>query len=362
MSGWYHSHMDMDTPAAPASSAPAAPRAPAPRRHGLALLLSSLALLGAGYAVWRAIAFERVSGGIEANAAATRAELEALNRRIDQSNRDRDALRQRLDDAAGVNKALREEVLGVSERARVLEDAVANLAEKRLSGHDGVLLDEAELLLMLGQDRYALFRDTAAAAMAFRHADAALAAVNDPAFTGVRETVAVEAKALETQPLPAASGGIAELERLRAQLDVLALARDASVPATEDDSRLWRVLGRFVRISHDTATPLGTRDRGMARMLITLDLRNAEAALLARDMESYRAALQRARGAFAATFDAQAEATRSALATLDRLGNIAPPPAPIELGAALKELRNLRATHSLGRNATHDFEQKAGAQ
>ncbi len=354
--------MDMDTPAATASSAPAAPRASAPRRYGFTLLLTSLALLGAGDAVWRTIAFERVSGGIEANTAAVRAELEALNRRVDQSNRDREALRQRLDDASGVNKALREEVLGVSERARVLEDAVANLAERRLSGHDGVLLDEAELLLMLGQDRYALFRDAAAAALAFHHADAALAAVDDPAFTGVRETVAVETKALEAQPLPGASGGIAELERLRAQLDSLVLAHEAIAPATDNDSRLWRVLGRFVRISHDPATPLGTRDRGLARNLITLDLRNAEAALLARDMDGYRAALQRARGAFAATFDGQAEATKSALAALDRLGNIEPPPAPIELGAALKELRNLRATHSLGRSGAHENVQKAGAQ
>lgn len=354
--------MDMDTPAASASSAPAAPRTGAPRRHGFALLLSTLALLGAGYAVWRAFAFDQFSGGIQANTAAVRSELEALNRRIDQNNRDRDALRQRLDDATGVNKALREEVLGVSERARVLEDAVANLAEKRLSGHDGVLLDEAELLLMLGQDRYSLFRDAAAAALAFHHADAALAAVDDPAFTGVRETVAVETKALEAQPLPGASSGIAELERLRGQLDTLVLAQQAGAPSADDDSRLWRVLGRFVRISHDSSTPMGTRDRGLARNLITLDLRAAEAALLARDMDAYRAALHRARGAFAVTFDAQAEATKGVLAALDRLGSIEPPPAPIELGAALKELRNLRATHTLGRGGAHDAAPKAGAQ
>jgi uroporphyrin-3 C-methyltransferase len=341
--------MDMPEPLAPAPApAPAAVVPPRSRRGApvFAVVLALAALGAAGYAAWRTTALERDSSGALAAATATRTEIDALNRRVDQANRDREILRQRLDDIDAVNKSLREELLGMGERARVLEDAVANLAEKRLSGHDSLLLDEAEMLLRLGQERYDLFRDAAQARQAYALADEALSAVDDPAFATVRETVAVESKALAAQRDVAAGAGVAELERLRSGLEALPLRRAGDAKADENPSRLWQLLGRFVRISHAAAgTPDG--DRGLARALVSLDLRGAEAALLARDMPTYRAALQRARGLAQASFDAETPAARELLDALQRLGSESALPPPADLGAALRELRNLRSTHRL---------------
>ena len=64
---------------------------------------------------------------------------------------ERRALRDRLRDADDVNRGMREELLGQNERLRNLEDAVAKLSEKSLSGHDAMLLDEAEIAAAHGQ-------------------------------------------------------------------------------------------------------------------------------------------------------------------------------------------------------------------
>src|SRR3982750_1617255 len=123
-------------PSPVAERAPAAPEPPslrAPRRGGaLALLIALIALVLAGFAVWRVIAIERGQGNAQA---ALRNELDArtadIARSGDQRKRDLDALRSRIADTDTVNKGVREELLALGERSRHLEDAVANLAEQR---------------------------------------------------------------------------------------------------------------------------------------------------------------------------------------------------------------------------------------
>ena len=83
---------------------------------------------------WLAGAARRYAGGHAGHASVTNAPASS----------------KRLGDAAAVNRSLREELLGQSERTRNLEDAVAKLAEKSLSGHDAMLLDETESLLRMG--------------------------------------------------------------------------------------------------------------------------------------------------------------------------------------------------------------------
>jgi uroporphyrin-3 C-methyltransferase len=70
--------------------------------------------------------------------------------------------------------------------------------------------------------------------------------------------------------------------------------------------------------------------------------------LLARDTARYRAAIAQAQAELKLDFDAGADPVKSAQGTLERLGKAElAPPAPSQLGAALRELRNLRATHAL---------------
>lgn len=349
--------MDMDTPAsaAPASSPepvtpPRSSPPPAPRQTlaGLALVAALLGLGLAAVAWWQAASESRSGSAVATELALARTDIDGLRRQVEQEKRERDQLRQRLGDAEGVNKTLREEVLGVSERARVLEDAIANLADKRLSGHDALLLNEAEMVLLLAQQRFELFHDAAAALRAYRIADGALAALQDPVYATARETLAVELRSLEQLNQPSQAAALAELGALRQQTAQLPLAAALVKPGNDADSRLWRALGQFVRISRNGSGGVAVADPALSRNFVGLELRSAELALLERDAAALKAALARAQQQLQDGFDTGDSAVTSALAALEKLQQVTAERAPEPvLGATLKELRNLRATRGL---------------
>ena len=336
------------SPAAGREIAPRAPeRTPAgSRRGGLAWLAALAAVLLAVVALWRVYALEHGTAARQAAAFDDlAARVETLSRTLDQRKRDFDGLRGRLADADEVNKSVREELLGLAERSRHLEDAVANLSEQRLSGRDALALNEAEFLLQQAQERLALFQDAPAATAAYRLADSALAATEDPVFASVRQTIGAERQALEAAKPAETAATLAALAHLR---DALAtLPQHAAVaPSTTQPSRWQGFIDQFVRISHSEGDDaFASHDVALTRSLLALDLRSAEAALLARDADGYKAALVRVRAGVGRSFDAGASA--ATLAEIDRLAAMPLAPALPELGSALKELRNLRATRAL---------------
>ena len=364
--------MSDDLPILPAATAdetpPRASPPPRPERAarsggaGVAWLIALIALAAAGFAAWRVHVLEQGQSG---EAAALRNELDARAtdpaRAADQRKRDLDTLRTRIADADGVNKSLREEVLGIGERSRHLEDAVANLAEQRLSGRDALAMNEAEFLLQQAQQRLALFHDMQAAMTAYHLADSALAAAEDPVFAPVRQTIGAELAAMGASKSMQTDAALAALERLRTDLPKLAHQPSAQ-PAAAAPSRWQAFLAQFVRVSHDgEAGAIAPRELEITRALSAMDLRAAEAAVLARDDTAYKAALARARAGVSASFDANADATKAALAEIDRLSATPLAPDVPELGSALKELRNLRATRALSQPKRNETAPPASA-
>ena len=323
---------------------PAAPRAARTGTGALAILVALVALILAGVATWRIVMLERGQGDA---ASALREDvgrrLQDADRTADQRKRDLDSMRARLADTDTVNKGVREELLALGERSRHLEDAVANLAEQRLTGRDALALNEAEFLLQLAQERLDLFHDAQAALAAYQLADSALAAAEDPVFAGVRQTISAEKQALEASRPLDTNATLGALERVRANLATLPPKKSTTQAATP--SRFEALLQQFVRISADDTT--ARRDVELTRTLAAIDLRAAEAALLARDPASYIAAVSRARTSIAGAFDDSAQSVKDDLAELDKLGSAPLAPAVPELGSALRELRNLRATRAL---------------
>src|SRR5688500_6804348 len=152
-----------DDPTSTELSAPPPPvvAAPAPRtRRGPGWPLLLLLLVGvAGFAAWQGFRLQRT----EVQTEAWRAAGDALQRRGDAleaasqaQQRAYKALETRAADNAATNKVLREELLGMGERAGLLEDAVARLADNRLRGEVMLRLNEAEFLLLLGEERLRL--------------------------------------------------------------------------------------------------------------------------------------------------------------------------------------------------------------
>jgi uroporphyrin-3 C-methyltransferase len=171
----------------------------------------------------------------------------------------------------------------------------------------------------------------------------------------VRQSIGAELQALEAARPVETRAALATLERLRGELPRMPQPRAASdEPAPEQPVSRWRAFfEQFVRIRHGAdRDSFGDRDVALARSLCALDLRMAEAALFSRDAEAWKAALQRARGGLEAGFDAGAPGVKAALAELDRLAAAPFAPALPDLGNALKELRNLRATRSLAQPPT----------
>ena len=337
---------------------PAAEHAPVARSRGgggIAWLIAILALAVAGVALWRVYLIEHGQGiARSAEREQLDARIDTLERGIEQRKRDLESLRARVADVDSVNRSVREELLGLGERSRHLEDAVANLAEQRLSGRDSMAMNEAEFLLQQAQERLALFGDAQAAISAYRLADSALAAAEDPVFASVRQMIGAELQALQASKPVETRAALAALARVRGSLPNLPL-RSITVETPDTDSGWRGFLSQFVRISHGGthAAALDARTAELTRAIVAIDLRTAEAALFARDADSFKAALTRARDGIAAAFDTQSAPVRSDLAELDRLGAMPLAPALPELGSALRELRNLRATRALAQPHAH---------
>jgi len=344
-----------DPTAVPADAATTA----APRRASaplLPLLAAGIALAVAGWAAWSAFDAARALSAAD-DARRTQGEaLARLERDLADAGTARAALERRLKDAEGVNQSLREEVLGLGERARLLEDAVSRLAERELSGAVLMRLNEAEFLLRLGAERLALFDDPDATITAFRLADAELAALDDPLFAGVRQTLAAEIEALAAAPRSDRSALMGRLDAVADALPGLALrgspaqAQAAPLPASAGWlDQAAAALSRYVRVRELPADAAGAvvPDAIAGRAAVAVDLSLAKAALATGDDAALRAAAGRARARLEAGFEADSPAAQDALAALDAV--LAAPAAGNwpEVGRALAELRNLRATRAL---------------
>jgi uroporphyrin-III C-methyltransferase len=331
----------------------AASRSSRGRLTGTLVLLVVLAL--AAVFVWWYLNRQTRERDSSSRLDALATQVDQLARGNEQLRRDIDSLRSRYTDSESMSRGIREEVLGFNERSRALEDAVANLADQRLSNRDAMALNEAEFILQLAGERLALFRDASGTLAAYRLADSALASAEDPLFANVRQTISAEMQAIEAaKPMQtrATLNALAKLRASLASLPLKASPTDAQAGIQGERSRLRQILSQFVRISHDDdAAMLSLRDEKLTRSLAALDLRAAEAAVFVRDQDEFEAALKRARSGIEAVFDTDAPAVREALATLDRLAATPLAPALPELGTALNELRNLRTTRALSQPA-----------
>lgn len=339
--------------ASPSTSLSPRPAAP-PRRDGgslaLALLLALLALVGVGYLGWQQWQQRQGHAADSQAVAGLQQRVNALEGTLSGVSSESALLRQRLGDADQVNRSLREELLGQNDRLRALEEAVGKLSEKTLSAHDAMLLDETESLLRMANERYTLFHDAQGAAAAYALAGQSLAAVSDNAFAGLQQSIDAEREALLKSQSGDRDGELARLQQLREAVADLPLKPLDTSAATSDTgvwARILHALSGVISIHRDNGAPLAVADARFARELVALDLAQAQAAVLAWDNDAAVAALKRADAGLEAQFDPQSAGVQQARQTLDALAAQLKPATPVQLGAALGELRSLRAMHAL---------------
>ena len=216
---------------------------------------------------------------------------------IDGLRREQHALAQRLADSATNNKILRDEVLGLGERAALLEASVARIAGPRAQGEQALQLDEVDLLLTIGQQQLQLAGDLPGALHAYALADSTLAASADPNLLDLRQTLAQEIAALRALPAdPRATLG-GRLDALQASIDTLPLVaidppqRDAHAPLLD------RMLGSMVNVQRrDTRDLLSPTAREAGMTALRLEFTVARLALERRDERAFNASLERIDG------------------------------------------------------------------
>jgi len=252
----------------------------------LLLALVLLALAAAGGWAWQhwQQAQARASAAADARQSAMAARLDAL--RVAQR-----AQAQRLQQAEATNRLLRDELLGIGQRAALLEDSVSRLADPDRHGAQALRLDELELLLAIGQQRLRLDDDVEGAHRALALAAPLLAGIDDPAYLSLRQTLVQEQAALEAlgpDPRLRAATLLAGLER--------GLQAPAPVLAAGDPQRPWyaRLLDRVVTVQPTASAGLraGT-DREAAFAAAQVDIALARAAIERRDGVALGLALDR---------------------------------------------------------------------
>jgi uroporphyrin-3 C-methyltransferase len=328
--------------------APRRPRGRVPGLAALAVILAIVALAVAAWSVWRLQRFAQSQDAARKQDAATIASLQsqiaAGNQQVQAGNHRVGNLETGIDD-------LRATTQGLGRRVANLETAFTNLNGQQQSGRDTLLLNDAEMLLRTGQQRYSLFHDSVSALKAYSQAIEVLAQVQNPAYAPVRASATTERDALAAAAPPSRQAALDTLSRLRSNTAALPLANGGPASASSSSrpgfwSRLGHAFSGIVRVSHDNGSAAPLADPRLAPQALALDLAQAQEALLAFDETGYREALQRADALLAAQYDPQdadVKGVRAQIANL--LAQRTSGPAP-QLGGALAQLQSLRANQT----------------
>lgn len=269
-------------------------------------------------------------------------QLSAIDDRIGAIRRDQRAQVQRLQQADATNRVMRDELLGIGQRAALIEDTVAKLSDPDRYGAQALRLDETELLLTMGQQRLTIAGDLDGARRAYVLAGQVLDGVDDPAYLSLRQTLQQERAGLEAV-------GIEPRVQAMAELDAFAQTMTAAPPqpagAAERGAPWWRrAFGHLIDVRpSERAVAVQPADRLAALAGLQLEISLARAAAERRDATGFRAALARADGWLTRLWPESPELQRQRA----RLKAIAARPLSLAiptLGSTLQQLRQLRAS------------------
>ena len=326
------------TPAITGEPAPTPPQRPV-RRGGAAWLAVLLAFAATGGWLWYSD-HQRTERERAADIEAAQ-RVQALEARLGRLRDDVRGHSQRLQQADATNRVLRDELLGMGQRATLLEGNVAKLADANRHGAQALRLDEAELLLTLGQQRLQLAADLEGARHAYALAAGVLDGIDSPGALNLRQALAQERAALEALDADPRRVALQRLDALAAKLpDPAALPR---APAPAANAPWWdRVLARLVSVRrNDAPVAIASEDREAGDIALQLAL--ARTAIERRDTAAMRAALTRADAWVLRLWPASPQRR----AALDELRALRAAPLALDiptLGSTLDQLRAQRGT------------------
>lgn len=257
---------------------------------------------------------------------------------------------QRIDHNDRRQKMLSDELIGLRERLAHLESSVARLAEQSVQAETSIKLDQLESTLMMGEERFRMYADRAAAGRALKLADELIGTLDGVRFNSLRQTLAGERAALEAAPEDPRTQMGSGLMELREQVAYLpTLQGDEVHLADEADPAFVRKLAGLVTIRRQTdgvsSVSEGQKDASLA--VIQMNLSRAQLALSLDNESGFKDALNEVKNAVERTFVQEDQKTQAALKKITGLlGQTMRTDIPA-LGSTLAELRRIRALNAI---------------
>lgn len=263
------------------------------RTSAFAWLLLLLVLPVAAWLGWQA--WQAQSAERHATAAVQLQRLAALEERMSAVRRNQQAQGKRMQQAEATNRVLRDELLGVSQRAALLEESVQRLAGPVEGGVQALRLDDIELLLAQGQQRLLLSADLDAARRAYALAARLLDAVTDPGYLDIRQVLVQERAALDALGDDPRVVALARLDVFAAGLDSLPSRSPPRAAPAAGEAWWKRLAARVVDVRRsDARLAVAPAEHAAGVATLRLELALARTAAERRDAGGWRAALTRA--------------------------------------------------------------------
>ena len=282
--------------------------------------------------------------------------LAELDGRLSADRAQVQALQESLGEQVALTRAQQQAVDALHARLLAAEAILAEVSGRELDARGELDLAEVDYLLRLASERLQLFSDFAAADRALSLADSNLAALDNPAYLGVRQAIANARSDLAQVDRPdimAISGQLDALQKGVPSLPFPAAEVPAAASTPADDEGWWEklkaTLASLVTVRRSTEEEnrrISLLDQDVIRQRVWLQLEAAHLALMRRDQQAFGSALQRVQATIAEWFDPASAATRSfqsSVAELEAADIAVDWPDISEPWAQLQLLRSVRA-------------------
>jgi len=266
------------------------------RRSGLWILVFLLLAAAVAIAMWKPWSKPAMpADAVDLSPEALDARLLSTEQQLQRSLRLQQSLEKKLADAQSRTGLLRDEVLGVNQRAAILEENVREMAEEQNDSKQSVQLEALELLLILADARIRVDGDLQGALRAMRLANEVASDMRDSQMINMRQSLLQEMQAMgsASDRKPFAAG---ELDALEASLPQLSARLPGQTDTASKGNRngFQRLLDAMVQVrSADEQSLLGANDRSAAEAALMLEIALARSALDKRDNTGFQASVRR---------------------------------------------------------------------
>jgi uroporphyrin-3 C-methyltransferase len=266
-------------------------------------------------------------------------------------------LQESIGDQVALTRAQQQAVDALHARLLAAEAMLTEVSGRERDARGELDLAEVDYLLRLASERLQLFSDVAAADHALSLADSNLAALDNPAYLGVRQAIANargDLAAVESPDIPAMAGRLDALQKAVPALPFPAtdVPLAPSAPATDDGwwEKLKATFASLVTVRRSTEEEnqrIGLLDQDLIRQRVWLQLEAAHLALMRRDQQAFGSALQRAQATSAEWFDPASSAVQSFESSVAQLEGTVIAVAWPDISGPWTQLRLLRSARTV---------------